>query len=495
MPVTDSMGPERFLKEYELALDKEFERNGKAADWANETSAHRFWGSEDGLLTLRDDDPKESGGPWGRDECEGTLSIDEHLLAVSTNVVIRIYDVRSQEVCAELIGHQNNVSQLFFAPECTTISRADYSNAGSKKEKYRLFSCANEQREDEIIAWSLDEEGHQLERTMPFAIQDMADRATAAISPDLATHHNLNESDIDALRARFVEALQVADTKNRIKDLPHWPGEFPSFNSQPISTDGTALLHIVDGETTQHGMRPAAKLPQIVVVDLDTQSERCRLAGHTDAIMWASWSPDGTTIATASWDQHFKIWDARTGECRHTIGPTNVQNWAGAFSPDGKYVLLSGGQEVRVAIYDVETGERLVVLQSEGLKLESWIRYFAWNPAGDCIALVNGKEIVLWHPFDDNKVETILKLKTDGTMLTRYNGFSMIKWAQGGRKLLLQDSARTTYVWDREEDVKWRFERPQGLALDLYTRDVFYLDEKDMVLSLDGDRKVRFWKL
>jgi hypothetical protein len=149
---------------------------------------------------------------------------------------------------------------------------------------------------------------------------------------------------------------------------------------------------------------------------------------------------------------------------------------------------------VKVAIYNVETGEEFAELKAEGLELEHWMRYFAWNPAGDCIALDNGKKIVLWHPFE-NKAETILEVKTDGSMLTGYNNVSIIKWAQGGKKLLLQDTAHTNYVWDREKNVKWRFQRPQGMALPLYGGDVFYVDEGEMVVSLDGDRKVRYWKL
>ena len=329
---------------------------------------------------------------------------------------------------------------------------------------------------------------------MPFAVQDMADRSVAAISADLTTHHNFSTEDMDAIRSDFAKRLQVADVKNRTRGLPVWNGRFPSFGTEPFSRGGESFLYTVHGDTTQRGMRPADELPQIVVVELASRMERCRLKGHTDAIMWAGWSADGKNIATASWDSYYRIWDARTGECKHTIGPTGGQNWAGAFSPDGKYVLLSGGQDVKVAIYDVETGEEFAELKREGLKLQHWIRYFDWNPAGDCIAISNGLDILLWHPFE-RKVDNILSVAKDDTMLKRYNSFSDIKWAQGGKKLLLKDVSYTTFVWDRERNVKWRFERPSGMAFEMWAKDVFYVEEMDTVLSLDGDRKVRYWKL
>ena len=488
------MDSEKFMADYELQLDKEFTRDGEAATWAaRKESSHRFFGSEDAVLNLKEDDPDRSNGP----DAQGALSPDGTYLAISTNAVVRIYHVQSRDMRAELIGHQGNVAQLHFGPiepESASVVAMNKS-IHEGKEKYHLVSGGAHASggDDEIFVWSLDEYGRQLGRTMPFAIQDMADRAIVAVSDDLETHHGLDSSEINALRTGFANALRVADTKNRARKVTNWNGQLPSFGTYPISPDGKSLLYTAHGRTTQHGMRPPEKLPQIVVIDMATQNEKSRIKGHTDAIMWAGWSPDGNTIATASWDGYYKIFDSRTGECRHTIGPTNAQNWAGAFSPDGKSVLFSGGN-IKVALYDVETGAEVAELQSEGLKLEHWIRYFAWSPAGDCIAFCNGRDIVLWHPFE-KKVETVLSLRADKSMLTRYNDFVTVRWGRGGRRLLLRDRDLTTFVWDREENVKWRFQRPKGVAMDVYTEDIFYVEESDTVLSLDGDWKVRYWKL
>lgn len=491
----ESMDSEKFLKHYELEFNKEFEKDGLAAKWANDTSAHRYFGDEDASISLRNDHPH----PISQDnDAEATLSPDGKLLAVSTNAIIRIYQLRSREVLAELVGHQGNVSQLHFAPMHPDKDKSPSAKIDGDGERtaYILFSSSQDgdKGTDRIILWSLDKYGKQLRRAMPFAIQDMADRAVDAISADLTGHHSLSSDDIQAIREDFAKELRVADAKNRVKHLPLWEGEFTSFGTYPISPDSSSFFYTVCGETTQHGERPPEELPQIVVVDIQSQAERCRLKGHTDAIMWAGWSSDGETIATASWDEYHKIWDARTGECRHTIGPTKGQNWSGAFSPDGKYVLLSGGRENKVAIYNVETGEMFANLEQEGLELAGWIRELDWNPAGDCIAISNERDPLLWHPFD-GKIETILSVADDETMLKRYNEFTKIKWVQGGKKLVLQDRSHATFVWDREKNVKWRFERPHGMPLDLYTAWVGYVDESNTVVSLDGDWKIRYWKL
>ena len=493
----ECMGPEKFLKQYELELDKEFEKDGLAARWANDASAHRFFGQEDASVALRNDDPQADRGI---DDAEAALSPDGLLLAVSTNAVIRIYHLQSQELRSELIGHTGNISQLHFAPKANVNASASSTTKTNvddhKIAAYNLLSSSEQgsRGNDHIIAWALDQNGRQVERTMPFAIQDMADRAIEAISSDLTDHHSLSADNIGTIRDSFAENLQVADTKNRAKGLLLLNGEFPSFGTYPSSSDGRSFFYTGCGDTTQHGERPPDELPQIVVFDQQSHAEICRLKGHTDAIMWAGWSPDGDTIATASWDQYHKIWNAHTGECKHTIGPTKRQNWAGAFSPDGKYVLLSGGDDPKVAIYNVESGVLFAKLEKEGLKLADWIRYLDWNPAGDCIAISNDSSILLWYPFE-GRIEMILSITTDKSMLKRYNSISVIKWAQGGKKLMLQDTSRTTFVWDRERNVKWRFERPQGMPLKLYTSWVGYIEEGDMVLSLDGDWKVRYWKL
>ena len=40
------------------------------------------------------------------------------------------------------------------------------------------------------------------------------------------------------------------------------------------------------------------------------------LSGHTDAATSAEWSPDGTTILTASNDGTARLWDSATGQVR-----------------------------------------------------------------------------------------------------------------------------------------------------------------------------------
>jgi WD40 repeat protein/energy-coupling factor transporter ATP-binding protein EcfA2 len=82
-----------------------------------------------------------------------------------------------------------------------------------------------------------------------------------------------------------------------------------------------------------------------------------QLIGHFDQVRDAAFSPDGSTVATASLDGTIRLWNVATGEPRasplrgHTGGVTAV-----AFSPDGR-TLASGGDDRTVRLWDAGTGE------------------------------------------------------------------------------------------------------------------------------------------
>src|SRR5207253_9656741 len=88
------------------------------------------------------------------------------------------------------------------------------------------------------------------------------------------------------------------------------------------------------------------------------------LSGHASSVMSVAFSPDGTRLATTSYDDTARLWGARTGKplgaCKgHTSVVTGV-----AFSPDGTR-LATASYDKTARLWDARTGERLEVWKGD----------------------------------------------------------------------------------------------------------------------------------
>jgi WD40 repeat protein len=130
-----------------------------------------------------------------------------------------------------------------------------------------------------------------------------------------------------------------------------------------------------------HGARAAA-----------TRVEPYVGVGHATPVTALAWSPDGRTLATASFHDAI-LWDAANGAPDATLtGHVQVIQTL-AWSPDGK--TLATGSLDTVILWDAPTGTRRAVLQGAGIPI-------AWSPSGGTLATntnaYDGSSVILWEP-------------------------------------------------------------------------------------------------
>lgn len=99
---------------------------------------------------------------------------------------------------------------------------------------------------------------------------------------------------------------------------------------------------------------------QVSEEELQHWTLRRTLIGHTVSVHSVAFSPDGKTVASASWDRSIILWDIETGAkkllLKHGYHPHRV-----IFSPDGHFLYSSGGDGT-IKKWDLETGRAKAIV-------------------------------------------------------------------------------------------------------------------------------------
>ncbi|EAZ89725.1 WD40 domain-containing protein [Crocosphaera chwakensis] len=120
--------------------------------------------------------------------------------------------------------------------------------------------------------------------------------------------------------------------------------------------------------------------------------ERNRLEGHEDVITRVKYSPDGQTLATASWDKTLKIWQP-DGTLLHTLKGHSDAVWSVNYSPNGEY-LVSASRDKTAKIWRVKDGQELTTLKVN----QDWVACVGFSSDGQIIATMGWHGIIyLWN--------------------------------------------------------------------------------------------------
>jgi WD40 repeat protein len=158
------------------------------------------------------------------------------------------------------------------------------------------------------------------------------------------------------------------------------------------------------------------------------------LSAHDNWVWATHFSPNNTTLVTASSDRTIKLWNVETGQLLNVIEDNSSVQTA-CFNPDGQ-MLASGGADCTVKLWDVETGECLKILQGH----ENWVWSVSFSPDGTMLASSgDDRTLRLWD------VET-------GQLLNTLHGHEHWIWSvcfsPDGTQLASSSYDRTVKLWD-----------------------------------------------
>ena len=140
-----------------------------------------------------------------------------------------------------------------------------------------------------------------------------------------------------------------------------------------------------------------------------------------------SFSPDGRTIASGSFDETIRLWDAVTGRHKRTL--TGHTNWVNsvAFSPDGN-TLASGSDDATIRLWDAETGAHMRTLTGHTGSVYS----VSFSPDGNTLASGNATTR-LWDTETGAHIRTLtghssVVFSPDGRILASGSGGTVLLW-------------------------------------------------------------------
>ena len=116
-------------------------------------------------------------------------------------------------------------------------------------------------------------------------------------------------------------------------------------------------------------------------VQRDWSSLEQTLEGHSDSVSSVAFSPDGSKVASGSYDRTVRVWNVATGQVEQTLEGHSNSVWSVAFSPDGSKVA-SGSYDSTVRVWNVATGQVEQTLKGHSDSVWS----VAFSPNGSKVA-------------------------------------------------------------------------------------------------------------
>jgi WD40 repeat protein len=277
------------------------------------------------------------------------------------------------------------------------------------------------------------------------------------------------EFDVDAFEVWLVSTLGPLMTLPGMRFMLSDPEHFQSAQYSP---DGQSILALVGRE--------------VRIYDASTGQVQRRFTQHTDSVMDAEYSPDGTRVVSASSDGAVWVWDAATGESLLRLDqgsdPTVPYSYAYpdpsfphtgvAYGADGHTISVVRPEDVDpdVRCWNAETGELLYQKQTQF----NWLK-FTYSPDGRQIAIIDYGDVII---LDAGTGEERFRIPAEETHVI---------YSHTGRQLLALSIGE---VWDTDQGkLVFRLPTHQIASDAAFSPD----DQQIITANLYGDLPLQLW--
>jgi len=205
--------------------------------------------------------------------------------------------------------------------------------------------------------------------------------------------------------------------------------------------------------------------------------ERNSLEGHSNSVRSVVFSPDGKTLASASFDNTIKLWHLETQKPIATlIGHSNLVNSV-AFSFDG-LILASASDDNTIKLWHLETQKPIATLTGHSDLVNS----IAFSPDSKTLASASDdKTIKLWQPQSQKLIAT----------LRHSNEVRSVAFSPDGKTLASTSDDHTIKLWQPQS------QKPNATLTGHSSKvnSVAFSPDGLTLASASSDKTIKLWHL